>query len=164
VLATNASGFIATQQITSDGARSCADWTNLSTRYLTFRVKAIRIRAWPIVDMTTAVTVGGGAVTPHPTAIAFATYKEGNSYLSYVSLCTGADGRIFNGRERCIEYTADWAGNPDAKLWSPTNAAIPTAQQFAIQFQDQGAAPASAASTTYYRILYEFEVEFNVPA
>jgi hypothetical protein len=163
VLATNGAGFIPATQVVSDTARSSPEFASFSSRYSQFRVKAIRVRLFPLVDATTAVTAGGGAVTPHPTALAFAKYMEGLGYINYASIVTGQSGKIFNGRERIIEYEVDWANVPEAKLWASSNAAIPVAQQYGIQYQDTGVAPASALATTYYRSLQEFVCQFTIP-
>jgi hypothetical protein len=163
-LSTSAGGFITANNVTTDSARGTADFASFQGRYLQFRVRAMRIRLVPLVDVTTALVSGTGAVTPHPTCLAFAAYRGGNTYTSYSSVLTGASGKFFNGRERVIEYIADWKNNPDAKLWCDTNAAIPTEQRFGIQFQDTGSAPASSASTPYYRVVTDYDVEFATPA
>jgi len=160
-LSTSAGGFIPATQITSDGCRGATEWASFAARYTQFRVKSMRIRLIPIVDATTAVTAGGGAVTPHPTGLCFAQYAEGLGYGNYAGVYAGAGAKLFNGSERIIEYAFDWRGNPDAKLFSATNAAIPTSQIFGVQFQDSGVAPASAVSTVYYRLYTDWEVEFK---
>ncbi len=162
-LSTNGAGYIGAQNVTSDGARSASDFSSFASRYNQFRVRAIRVRLVPIVDATTAVTVGGGAVTPHPTALIFAQYRGNNAFTSYDANAAGANAKLFNGREKVIEYTADWAMNPDAKLWCDSNAAIPNEQRFGIQFQDPAVAPASSASTAYFRRLFDYDIEFMGP-
>ena len=162
-LSTNGSGYIPATQVTSDSARSAPDYTSFTNRYSQVRVKAIRIRLFPLVDATTALTVGGGAVTPHPTALAFAKFMEGVGYLNYTSTVTGQAAKVFNGRERVIEYEVDWVNVPEAKFWSSSSAAIPAAQQYGIQYSDTGVAPPSAVTTQYYRYLYEFICQFTVP-
>jgi hypothetical protein len=163
-LSTSAGGFITANNVTTDAARGTSDFASFQARYLQFRVRAMRMRLVPLVDVTTAVTAGGGAVTPHPTCLAFAAYRGGNTYTSFASVLTGASGKFFNGRERVIEYIADWKANPDAKLWCDTNAAIPVEQRFGVQFQDTGTAPASSANTAYYRMVTDYDVEFATPA
>jgi hypothetical protein len=163
-LSTSAGGFISANNVTTDAARGASDFASFQARYLQFRVRAFRLRLVPLVDVTTAVTAGGGAVTPHPTCLAFAAYRGANTYTSFASVLSGASGKFFNGRERVIEYIVDWQLNPDAKLWSDTNAAIPVEQRYGIQYQDTGTAPASSASTAYYRFVYDFDVEFQNPA
>lgn len=162
-LSTNGSGYIAFTQVDSDSSRSAHDFGSFQARYSQFRVKAIRVRLFPLVDVTTAVTAGGGAVTPHPTALAFAKYQEGVGYTTYAAQVSGTSGRVFNGRERVIEYEVDWTNCPEAKLWAASAAAIPVDQRFGIQYSDPGVAPASAASTAYYRALSEYVVQFTNP-
>jgi hypothetical protein len=160
----SAGGYITVQTVNSGGVTGAYGWSNFSARWQQYRVKAMRVRLFPLVDATTAVSVGGGAVTPHPTAIAFATYKGGVNYASYSEVVAGSNARVFNGREAVIEYGVDWRGNPEARFWSDTNAAIPTTQLFGIQYQDTGIAPASAATTAYFRQVTEWEVELNNPS
>jgi len=162
-LSTNGAGFIPATQVTSDGARGATDWGSEAALFLQFRVRAIRVILVPIVDMTTAVSAGGGAVTPHPTCIQFAEYGEGLGYANALALTSGASRKVFNGKENIIEYSVDWSAYPEAKLFSATNAAIPTAQVYGMQFQDTGAAPASAVSTVYYRWITEWDCEFLFP-
>jgi hypothetical protein len=164
-VSTAGTGFIAAGFVTSDQARSLgSDFASFAARYTQFRVRAVRMRMYPLVDANTAVTAGGGAVTPHPTAIAMAAYKSNLSYGTYSSVCTGNNAKIFQGRERCIEYSIDWSNYPDAKFWSASNAAIPTDQVYGFQYQDSGTAPASAVSTTYYRTVLDWIVEFTSPS
>jgi hypothetical protein len=53
-----------------------------------------------------------------------------------------------------------WQKNPNAKLWNPTTAAIPAANQFAWVCATT-AAPALTTATTYYGVVVEWEVEFR---
>lgn len=162
VISTGAGGYITASQINSDGARSTNGFSSFSSRYLQFRVRAISVTWIPLVDSTTALTVGGGAVTPHPAGIFFAKYQEGLGYGSASAIADGQERVLFNGRETFIKYSVDWTLVPEAKLWSATNAAIPTAQQFGIQYQDFGNGPASAATTVYFRSVTEYLVEFQI--
>lgn len=160
-VSTNGSGYIAAIQVTSDSCRSAADWGSIAARYSQFRVKAIRIRLVPTVDYTQAAA--GSAVTPHPGAIGMAKYMEGLGYASFSQVMSGQDSKLFNGREAILEHCVTWDGVPEAKLWSETAAAIPSAQQYGIQYQDSGVGPASAASTVYFRTIQEYVVQFTVP-
>ncbi len=163
-LSTSVGGYIPATQMTSDSARLANDWSSFASRFTQFRVRAIKCTLIPCVDITTAVNVGGGAVTPHPGPLMFGKYMEGTGYVNAAALASGANRKIFNGREMLIEYEVTWDGVPEAKLWASTGAAIPTAQLYGIQFQDFANGPTSAASTVYYRWLQEYLVEFLLPA
>ncbi len=161
---TSAGGYIPINTLNSDAARtSGVNWSSYASRFQQFRVKSIYVRLFPLVDVTTALTAGGGAVTPHPGPIAFAAYREGTGYASYNAIVAGADSTIFNGREKILSYSVDWSNNREAKLWSSTNAAIPTAYVFGMQFSGADTGPTSSASTTYYRMIAAWDVEFVDP-
>jgi methyl coenzyme M reductase beta subunit len=53
-----------------------------------------------------------------------------------------------------------WKRNPNARLWNPTTAAIPGANQFSWVCASPAAPPLSTA-TTYYAVVVEWEVEFR---
>lgn len=163
-VSTAATGYIAAAQIDSDGARGVNGWSDFQARYLQFRVKAIRVRLFPLVDVNTAVTAGGGAVTPHPGPICFAKFMEGLGYANIAALVDGQERMVYTGCEKVMTYGVDWTNVPEAHLWSATNAAMPSAQRFGIQYQDFANGPASAVTTVYYRILTEYLVEFQTPA
>jgi hypothetical protein len=56
--------------------------------------------------------------------------------------------------------TITWKRNPNARLWNPTSAAIPAANQFAWVCASPGAVPLTTA-TTYFAYVVEWEVEFK---
>jgi hypothetical protein len=160
-LATNGSGFIAATQYQSSGVTSCYDWSGMSGRYLEYRVRAIRIRIYPLANMNYA----NGTVVP-PVMILAADIKAGVGFVNASALACGANLRVFRGygTHEPIDITTDWEGYPDAHLWTGTSGSIAATDTFGVQLQDSATAPASAASTVYFRVLQEYVVEFRLPA
>jgi hypothetical protein len=157
-LATNGSGFVPATQYQSSGVTSTYDWSGMSGRYLEYRVRAIRIRIFPLANMNYA----NGTVVP-PTMLMSADIKGGVGYVNASALACGANLRVFRGYE-VMDITCDWDGYPDAHLWTGTSGGIAAAESFGVQVQDSATAPASAASTVYFRVLQEYVVEFRLPA
>jgi hypothetical protein len=160
-LATNASGFVPATQFQSSGVTATYDWSGMSGRYLEYRVKALRVRVYPLANMNYA----NGTVVP-PTMLMAADIKAGVGYVNASALACGSNLRVFRGygSNEPIDVTCDWNGYPDAHLWTGTNAGIAATETYGFQIQDSATAPASAASTVYFRVLQEYVVEFRLPA
>jgi hypothetical protein len=157
-LSTNASGFVAAKQYQSSGVTGTNAWGGLAGRFLEYRVKAIRIRILPLANMNYA----NGTVVP-PVGLFAADMKAGVGYANAAARADGANLRLYRGYG-VMDLTCDWQGYPDAHLWTPTTTAIAAAETYGVEIGDMGIAPASAASTVYFRVLEEYEVEFRLPA
>lgn len=157
-LATNGSGFIAAKQYHSGNVTGTNGWSGIAGRWLECRVRALRVRIFPMANMNYA----NGTVVP-PTMLICADIKGGVGFANAAARADGANLRVFRGYE-VMDLTADWDGYPDAHLWTPTNTAPPTDITFGFEISDTAIAPASAATTTYYRVLEEYVVEFRLPA
>jgi hypothetical protein len=160
VISTSGAGFIAATTVASSDVTGANDWSSFASRYGAYRVKAIRLRLFPIVTVSQAAA--GVAVTPPPGPILVAVVKNGRAYTNFASKCSGADAEWFGVCEK-VDKSVDWRANPDAHLWTDVATTIPAEQRFGLEYSDPGSAPASAATTQYFRSIVQFEAEFNVP-
>jgi len=151
-LSSNAGGSIPITAFTTDTVRSnpATEWASFAARYQAYRVRAMRVQF----------------IATHPTVDAVATSHAAlivsDSTQGQTPTSTGqvfADERsIVRETFRRFSYTTDWSRNPNAKLWNPTNAAIPVANQFQVNVITLGTL---ANSTLYYELIFEFDVELK---
>jgi len=152
VLATGGGTAIAVTALSSGDVRSIAtEWASFAARYQQYRVRAIRVTGKAIQPIQTATITHSvlyrgdflGASTPASAAQVLSDER--------VRLSTTDDD---------FSQIVTWRGNPNAKLWNPTSAAIPTANLFNWVCASP-ALPVLTTATTYYAVVYEWEVEFR---
>jgi hypothetical protein len=152
-LATGAGTVIPVTAITSAAVQSApaAEWASFAARYQQYRVRAIRVCGKAVNPVQSATVshgilfrgdyIGASAPSSAPQVLSDENVKE---------CCT------------CTDFTdvVTWARNPNARLWNPTAAALPTANQFAWVCASPSP-PALTTATTYYAYSIEWEVEFR---
>jgi len=151
--ATGAGTALPIQAYTSAEVQSlpAAEWASFAARYQQYRVRAIRVR--------------GKAVNP----VQSATITHGVVYRGdYIGASApGSATQVLSDENvqevcSCKDFTdvVTWVRNPNAKLWNPTSAAIPTANTFAW-VAASASTPALTTATVYYAIVVEWEVELR---
>lgn len=160
-VSTSGAGFIATANFNASSVTGANDWSNISARYKEYRVKAMRLRWWPLVTVAQCAT-STYTVVPAPGPIVAAVTHNNVGYTNFAARCSGTEVRVFDPCEK-VEYSVDNRAFPDAKLWTATSNTIPAEQSFGIEISDPGSAPASAFSTVYYRMILQYVVEFRLP-
>jgi hypothetical protein len=153
VLATGAGTVIGIQGLTSTQVQSipAAEWASFASRYQQYRVRAVRVR--------------GKATNPVQSATVVHSVLYRGDYIGSAAPGTAAQVLSDENSEEnatCKDFTdvVTWARNPNARLWNPTNAAIPAANTFAWVCASPST-PALTTATTYYALVYEWEVEFR---
>jgi hypothetical protein len=152
-LTTGAGTVIAVSGFTSGNVQSfpATEWASFAARYQQYRVRALRVT--------------GKATQPIQTT----TISHSNLYRGdYIgtSAPTSAPQVLSDESVRinatCKDFTdvVTWSRNPNAKLWNPTSAIVPAANQFAWVCASTTTPPLTTA-TTYYAIVAEWEVEFR---
>jgi hypothetical protein len=152
-LATNAGTTIpiTTVKASSVQAFPATEWASFASRYQQYRVRAIR--------------VSGKATQPVQTAaIAHSVLYRGD-YLGSATPGTAAqvlsDEEVkFNATCKDFDDVVTWKRNPNARLWNPTSAAVPTVNDYGWVCASPSM-PALTTATTYYAYVVEWEVEFR---
>jgi hypothetical protein len=153
VFATGAGTTLIVTSVTSALVQSApaTEWASFAARYQQYRVRAIKVT--------------GKAINPVETA----TITHGLLYRGdYIGSATPASAVQVLSDEKVKVVTTNkdftdivtWQRNPNAQLWNPTSAAIPVANQFAW-VSATPALPALTTATTYYGVVFEWEVEFR---
>jgi len=128
-----------------------SEWASFAARYQQYRVRAIRVT--------------GKAVLPVQGASVFHSVLYRGDYIGSATPTSLAQVLSDENVKECttckdFRDIVTWQRNPNAKLWNPTSAAIPAANQFAWVCAS-ATPPAITTATTYYAYLAEFEVEFR---
>jgi len=149
-ISSSAGGTISVVSVNSASVINGTEWASFAARYQQYRVRAIKLTIRPVYPVNTA-TVNHGVyyVSDY---IGSAVPTSGAQVLS------DEQGSTFD-TNNSFTFAADWSRNPNAKLWNPTTAAPPTANQFGIAI----GSPTGllSVSTTYGYWTSEFVVEFR---
>jgi len=152
-LATGAGTSIAVTSFSSGVVQAlpATEWASFAARYQQYRVRALRVRGKainPIQDgtHTHGVLVRGDFIGTSAPATAAQVLSDEMSKEN----CTCKD----------FQDIVTWQRNPNARLWNPTGAVIPSANTFSWVCASI-ATPALTTATTYYAVVLEWEVEFR---
>jgi len=165
-LTTGVAGTFPLTTITAAEVQSvpATEWTSFATRYQQFRVRKIRIRLFPMQKYFTDVAVGTSGPTSGYIATCVASDFIGSASPVSATQCLSDEGsRQFSQIDR-FAMTCDWSRNPNARLWNPTSAALPTANSYGIAlacisaFFNQGAI---VNGSVLFTGNVEWEVEFR---
>lgn len=153
VISSSAGGAIAVKSYASGLVQStpASEWASFAARYQQYRVRRFRV-------------VGKAT---HPTVDTVATSHSALYIGDYIGSATpGSSAQVLsdesvkeNATWQNFSYEATWNRNPNAKLWNPTSAVVPTANEYSIVLASADSNLASAI--TYYSAFLEFEVEFR---
>jgi hypothetical protein len=153
VLATGAGTQIPVTAISSAEVQAApaSEWASFAARYQQYRVRAIRVT--------------GKAIQPIQTATSSHSVLYRGDFIGSSSPSTAAQVLSDENVRECATHKdfrdiVTWSRNPNAMLWNPTSAAIPTANEFSWVAASPGVPPLTTA-TTYYALTVEYEVEFR---
>jgi len=162
VLSTGGSTIIPVTSVTSSQVQSApaTEWASFSARYQQFRVRAIRVTGKAINPVEIIYLQAGTPVT----ALSHSVLYRGD----YIGIAAPANSSQVLSDEMVKEVTTNrdfrdivtWKRNPNAKLWNPTSASIPGANQYSWVCASPATPPLTTA-TTYYALILEWEVEFR---
>jgi len=153
VLATGAGTTLGINAVSSGGCQSlpAAEFASFAARYQQYRVRAIRVT--------------GKAINPVQTATTFHGVLYRGDYIGASNPATAA--QVFSDEKvkscaTCKDFkdVVTWDRNPNAKLWNPTSAIIPTPNLF-TWVAASAPTPALTTALTYYALAIEWEVEFR---
>lgn len=155
-LSTGVGGTLAWSAIanTSNVQVSCPDFASCANIYGAYRVRAMEVHLLPaFVVNTTAVTV--------PLCVATCTFQAGAAPANYAAIVDGSNVQMLSGYKQ-YKLTCDDRRDPNARLWTPTSAAVPTGNNFGIVIC--GSTTTSTASTLIWAVQAWAVVEFQSAA
>jgi hypothetical protein len=151
-LASNAAGTIVPTDYVTGLVQStpASEWASFAARYQQCRIRSIKVTMDPVFTVSYAGI-------PHSQL--YAADFIGTAAPGSVAQVLSDERALVFGTSRRVVYTSNWSRNPNARLWNPTSAAIPAANQFGIAV---ASVPATLANSLNYFILsLEFIVEFR---
>lgn len=155
VITTSAGGFITQQALCGNNSvQAATNWAASSGGFLEYRVVAIEMFVFPIVNCQTNLT------TPAPTMLAMAGYASGYASTTYDEVASAAGAIIVDGRKPW-KFMVTSRGNLDGSQWTATNVAIPSGESYGIIIAGDLAAPAAVASSTYFRWTAKYLTELR---
>ncbi len=156
-IATGAGGTVALTTVANAATISgLSDFSSLANLYTAYRCKAIRARAFPYLPVPVYT---GAAVTTMPAVVAIYPWTTNNVPTTFAQ-AQDVSGVIMASGYKGWTCMNSWKGDPDAHLWTATGSAIGSNEQFGISCV--GTALASTATTTVYRVLVDYLVEFRM--
>jgi hypothetical protein len=153
-LATSGAGVIpvtaySTAQVQSDPAY---EWASFAARYQQFRVKGISITLMPYWNQYAQ------GVTIPCLNLAIGDYI-GSSIPATFGQVLADENTVLRNGDRLFTHAITWARNPNAKLWNPTSAALPTANNYAIVLASLNTIGSN--NYTFFSVVIEWDVEFR---
>jgi len=150
-LATGAGTAIPVTAVSTAAVTGGAEWASFAARYQQYRVRAIRIT--------------GKATQPVQTAALAHSVLYRGDFIG--SSTPGSVAQVLSDESvrQCATHAdftdvITWKRNPNARLWNPTTAGVPTANTFSWVVAS-ATSPALTTANTYYGYTVEWEVEFR---
>lgn len=157
-IVSSAGGLIALGTLcSSSGVSSATDFTSVSNLYVAYRVKAMRVRIFPVYKANVT------AVAPPPSLTAFSVFSSGLSVTTFANMIDAASCKLVSGYSSAT-FAVDWTKLTDAHLWTPNTGAIPAAEAYGIVFIGSSSNIAAQVSTVYWTTVVEYDCEFITSA
>jgi len=130
-LAAQPSGGVIPIQTLSSNPTTATEWSSFAARYQQFRVRRIILVYKALTKYNAAASAN-----LHDT-IAVGEFLGTSVPTTYAQIVSDEKGQVF-GTNQDIRFEADWSRNPNAKLWAPTSATLPSQNRFAIVYGSGG--------------------------
>lgn len=158
-VSTDGTGRVPITTLASSAAVSAlTDFTKCAGLYLAYRVKCMRTTLNPVFQANVA------GIAPSPATLVTFFFTSGVAAANYQDAIDSSGYRQHSGYSLKIVAQADWKGQPDAQLWTPTTAAVTAAESYGIAIVEDTSATVSQLSTLYYTGVTEYDVEFMAAA
>lgn len=155
VLQTTAGGYLGLQQIiNTTQVTSVATWSYYAGVALEYRVLMLEVEGFPIVNCQTNFT------TPVPCMAALSIFSSGAIGSNFPEVAEGPNSTLVDPRHKW-KKCADMRNYPNALTWTSIASTIAGANEVGIAICDTGTAPAGPASTTVFRFVATYLVEFR---
>jgi hypothetical protein len=162
VLTTSAFGIIpVTTNLQSDQCSQfpSTEWASYAARFQQYRVRRMRLHFDPCLNVN---SVAGVASLNLLSVLYFSDFDSTSIPTSAAQIIADAKFRKYSTC-KSFTFTSNAERNPNAKLWSPTNAAIPALSRFGIAFCSHTNVNLLPINTIIYTYLMDFEVELQHP-
>jgi hypothetical protein len=131
------------------------EWASYAARYQQYRVKSFKVTFFPTQVVNTIATNFIGVLYT-------SKFISTNIPTSAAMIIADNESRCFSTNKQ-FSYTCTWDRNPNAKLWSPTNAAIAADRRYGIAWCSNTNVNILQANSILFVYNQEFEVELEGP-
>jgi len=154
-ISTGVTGFIGTVTCaSSSNITAVADWASVVPLFLEYRVTAMELTIAPNVNSQTVVA------SASPSLLAVCQFSSGTSPANFSDVVVASSSKIYDARKMIRQYV-DYRGFNDAQLWTSVANSPAADLVYGLTCADPGSAPASTASTVYFRLIVRYLVEFR---
>jgi hypothetical protein len=154
-ISTNGSGVVAVQSLfTSSGVTGTANWASFAGSAIEYRVRGIEVQIFPLVDAQTNLT------SPAPAYLVFCAYSSFSAPATFQQVMEGPGSKVVSGFLQS-KFAATPKGYIDSELWTPCTAGVATTENFGIMVAGPPTAPVAAISSTYFRVVAKYLIEFR---
>jgi hypothetical protein len=129
-------------------------WASYAARFGQYRVHSMAMHLYPTLPVNSTSAAAGQISTMHFSDF-IATYIPSTA----AGIVGDSSWREFS-TGKPITFRANWARNPNAKLWSPTSAAIPIDRRYGIAYCSHTNINLLPVATIIFTYSAEFLVEF----
>jgi hypothetical protein len=158
VISTNASGFIAlttTWKASLVQSQPASEWASFAARYQQYRVRQLKV----IGDPAVVVNFYNGSAVESIGQIWLGGFIGASAPTSAVQVLSDERSLVQSASKRFV-FTVTWKDNPNAKLWNPTSAAVPTANDYGIAIASNTNV-SMLASQEVYSLTFLWDVELR---
>jgi hypothetical protein len=131
------------------------EWASFAARYQFYRVRSVKMIVFPVFPGAGSPTVGANGHS----VLLVGDYLGASVPASAAQILSDERCKMFS-TSKVFTFTATWDRNPNARLWAPTNALIPTANQYGIAYATP-TGTALPASTDLFSYILEWDVELR---
>jgi len=130
------------------------EFASFAARYQQYRVRWVKVTFTPLYNVSFQVPAGG---TTAPILQVYCSDFIGVSVPSSPAQVLADERALIHNTASTFVVRADWARNPNAKLWNPVSAAIPAANDYGI-----AVASNTSSSGSPFNGIMSYSVEFLV--
>jgi len=156
-ISTTAGGLVAVATYSSSlvQSTSATEWASFAARYQQYRVRRMRMSRIAIWN----VTQSGGDQMGQATM--YDSDWIGTSVPTSAAQVLADEKATISGSCQDRRLSVTWERNPNAKLWNPTSASIPAANQFGLALASGTTGAVLPSSAVVFTYSLEFDVELR---
>lgn len=154
-VSTNVSGYTGVLAvINSSQVTSCPGWSTVSGSAQEYRVAAIEVEFFPVMNSNVSFS------NPPPALLAACTYSSGTAPSAFQQVAEGPNSSYGSAMVR-FKKCATYKGFNDGQLWTAIGNTISSTYTYGVAIADPQTVPAGPASQVVMRTLIKFLLELR---
>jgi len=154
-LTTNVSGYLGVLAVSnSSQVTSCPGWSTVASSAQEYRVPAIEIEFFPIMNANVSFS------NPPPALVASCSYSSGTAPSAFQQVAEGPNSSVHSSMTHW-KKTATFQGFKDGQLWTAIANTISSTYTYGFAVADPATIPAGPASQVVMRYVVKFLLELR---